>query len=111
EIANDIGMSKLQDHLVRNSSMIEASDPQFPPLIKTNKFCLNVGTETHLSSLIEALYGELSETMDYPKYQERIRRIENWLFTFNKTLPVPDKPFPRIMHFLTTNELEFAERV
>lgn len=104
---NDVE-NQLHEHLSRNSSILPVSSSKFPPLIKTNKFCLNVGTETHLNSLIEALYGELSEMLDYCKYQERLGRIESWLFNYNKTLAVPGKPFHRIMHFLTTNELEFA---
>lgn len=108
ELSKENDDQKLQEHLTRNSDFISASRSQFPPLIKTNKFCLNVGADAHLNSLIEALYGELSETLDFCKYQERIRRIVNWLFTYNKTLPVPEKTFARIMHFLTTNELEFA---
>lgn len=107
EIEKNEAINKLDDQLFKNSS-IEDNSSHFPPLIKTNPFVLNEKMDCSLNSLIEALYGELKEVSSYSQHQERILRILNWLFSYNKRLAVPDQSFDRIMHFLTTNELEFA---
>lgn len=99
---------KLEKHLDLHSTIIPANNESIPPLIKTNACSLNSLIDPNMNSLIEALYGELSETIDYARHQERLRRILNWLFNFNKSLTVPQKSYNRIIHFLTTNELEFA---
>lgn len=99
---------KLEKHLDLHSTIIPANNESIPPLIKTNACSLNPLIDSNMNSLIEALYGELSEITDYARHQERLRRILNWLFNYNKTLTVPENSYNRIIHFLTTNELEFA---
>ena len=106
-------VAKLENHLTNNTVSNGASnvlDQCCPKMLKTTRFELSIGNEKHstINSLMLALFGELSDDFNYNRYQERLHRIENWLFRHNQMLPVPDKPFKRIVHFLTTNELEFA---
>lgn len=108
ELNKNDALTKLEYHFIKNSSIEQASNDNCPPLIKTNQYSLNEKTDSSRNALIEALYGELKEKSYYSRHQERIIRIQNWLFDYNRRLPVPELSFRRIMHFLTTNELEFA---
>lgn len=102
-------IEKLEQHLESHSTIEKQNqNTLIPPLIVTNPYTLNTKFDHKMNSLVEALYGELSETADYARHQERLRRILGWLFNYNKALPVPENSYQRIIHFLTTNELEFA---
>nr|XP_027200695.1 nuclear pore complex protein Nup98-Nup96-like [Dermatophagoides pteronyssinus] len=98
----------IDDQQMQQQQHFEEQKFKIPPLIRTNAYSLNSMIDSNLNLLIEALYGELSETTDYARHQERLRRILKWLYNYNKTLPVPKNSYDRIVHFLTTNELEFA---
>lgn len=100
--------TRLEEQLNKHVSIKQQENLNIPPLIETAKFSLNKLSNAIINSLIESLYGELVEVTTYSRYQERLGRILNWLFTYNKALPVPNESFARITHFLTTNELEFA---
>lgn len=111
QVAKTNAIEKLEMHLAKNSliKMVEGEWAQHLPLmIETAKYSLNTKVDTSLNNLVKALYGQLVQSSNYARYQERVRKILRWLFEHNKTLPLPENSSLRIIHFLSTNELEFA---
>ncbi|KPM09150.1 nuclear pore complex protein Nup98/Nup96-like protein [Sarcoptes scabiei] len=101
-------IEKIEEHLNSHSNIETSKSDLIPPLMKTNQNSLNPKFDPILNTLIDSLYGELSETQNYARHQERLRRILAWLFNVNRSLSLPDQCYQRIIHFLSTNELEFA---
>jgi nuclear pore complex protein Nup98-Nup96 len=103
-------VDRFEEQLKNNSKIIvtPSMNQIIPPFIETREFSKNSYNPLELELLVEALYGNLSQSTPYAYHQERIDRIKVWLFSVNKKLSLPKKTTSKIIHFLSTNELEAA---
>ena len=101
-------IEQLKEHL-HGEVLVGSTISCIPAQRKCGEFMLSGGLSQSMTLLIKALFGPLTEQFPYARYQERLQRIKNWLISYNKQLEVPmNDSWTRILHFLTTNEVEFA---
>lgn len=105
---NALVIDRFEEQLRRNSQIIRTTDRKTTPLWETREFSKNTHNSLCLEQLVEALFGPLTEVTPYACHQQRIDRILNWLFLVNKKYSIPKSSHSKILHFLSTNELEVA---
>ena len=101
-------VDRFEEQFRSNSNLIRPVDRKITPFVETREFSKNSHNSLALEQLVEALYGPLSEVTPYACHQQRIDRILNWLFSVNKKFSIPKSNYSKILHFLSTNELEAA---
>lgn len=107
---NSIPIDRFEEQREKNSVITSSSNPQtiIAPYIETRKFARNSLNNSDLEDLIVALFATLKETSAYASYNEISMRIKKWLFAINKKISLPSESNDRIIHFLSTNELQAA---
>ncbi|XP_054162545.1 nuclear pore complex protein Nup98-Nup96-like [Oppia nitens] len=105
---NDLVNNRFEEHLKKHSMIQKPEYESKAPVAETREFASNSHNSLKQEQLIEALYGPLSEATPYASYQQRLDKIKGWLFAVNKKLPIPKTNYSKIIHFLSTNELEVA---
>lgn len=101
-------VDRFEEQLKNNSKVIQSPNQSIAPFIETKELSRNSHNSLGLELLVEALYGPLTEVTPYACHQQRIDRIQIWLFSANKKLSIPKTVYSKIIHFLSTNELEVS---
>lgn len=91
-----------------NDNTIVNSEAGKLPFLETKQIVHNRFNIQHLEELVDAYYGDLTETTEYGKHHERINRVIDWLSRRNRLLKKPKNTIARILYHMCCNDLKSA---
>lgn len=91
-----------------NQNTIIHSEEDKLPFLEVKPIVRNRFNTQLLEELVDAYYGELTETTEYGQHHERINRVIDWLACKNKLEKKPKGVVARIIYYMCCNDLKSA---